>query len=716
MVKRGKADPLKHHATLPERDFLSWAMEKVEAHHAYCESSGRALLIRKASALQLGADIQNGAISWAITSSGDQGEELVSMENHFHSIGNNVVNRVTAQRPAVQCGAANSDKRSLAQTMLADGLIDYHLAERSLEQLLKRTARRGWFTSEGFIEWGWDVHAGDDAGPNPESLETWMQHQLEGGEGEAPALTIDKKGEPRFWCLGPLDVIRDEFASSYDELRWRITIKWESKFELAARYPEKKDRIVALSGTEGMGSRVARTRREADTDLIPVYTYYHDRSAAVPEGRMVQFLADDIGLFDGALPFRRAPLARITPEELEGTPFGWTPMFDLMGPQDAVTGIDTATITNQLGRGVGNLKKTGDGAVSVEAIASSMNIVNVPTGTTLEPLEFPDTPKEFFTAKAEKISAMEVLAGTNSVWRGNPSDKIGADASGAKLALISDTAAINQSGFEKSWVDLNRDVALHGVVHLYRDFGGSVERLARIAGKANNYIVKEFTSDDLSDIDRVKVDIGNPVMRTTAGKMAVADRAVEMGLIPKGSADGLQKYLHILKEGTAEPFFETQQAELMRIRGENERLMEGGSHNALLTDPHWKEIPEHLSLLDNPQLREPTPENQEIQAAILGAVQQHIDLFKAMPPGLVIMRGGPDALAIWQQLQGVPVMAGGTPPPAPGQPTGTPAPTPGGADATLNPNGSRPEMPGQPNLPTNPSTGQKPQMAGVTLQ
>ena len=710
-----KVSRTEHFATLPTREFLSWAMERVAAHEDYCKTSGRAQLIKKAHALTLGADIENGAVAWAVTSGGEQGETLVSMENHFHSIGNNVVNRVTAQRPAIQCGAANSDKRSLAQTMLGDGLVDLHLSEKELELLLRRAARKAWFTSEGFVEWGWDVHAGDEAGPNPESLDGWLDHQFaeEPQEGEAPAVTIDRKGEPRHWCLGPLDVIRDEFATSYESLKWRITVKWESKFELATRYREKAGLIVQLSTRDARNSRLSWGRREADTDLIPLYTFYHERTAAIPNGRMVMFLADDIELFDGALPFRRSPLARITPEELEDSPFGWTPMFDLMGPQDCVSGIDSAIITNQLGRGIGNMLVPRNANISIEAMSSSMNEVQYDGQQKPEPMSWPETPADLRESKPDKIAAMETLAGTNSVWRGNPSANIGADASGAKLALISDTAAINQSGFEKSWVDLNRDVALHGVIHLYRDFGGNVERLARIAGKANNYLVREFVADDLTDIDRVKVDIGNPVMRTTAGKMAVADRAVELGLIAKGSADSLRKYIHILKEGTAEPFFEVEQARLMRIRGENERLMDGGSHNALLTDPHWLEIPEHLSLLDNPELREPTPDNQATQANILGAVQQHIQLFTQMPPHLVMMLGGPEALAMWELVQGVPAMAPQQT--GPGGPPPKQLPAGPGAQNTLNPAGSKPEMPGQPRMPRNPSTGEPPVMEG-TLQ
>lgn len=708
-----KASPTEYFAAADAKEIGSALMERVERWRAHLKDSARVALIRKSNAMSRGADVEGGVVSWAIGEAGEAGETLTSMENHFRSIGANIVNRVTAQRPAIQCKAANTDKRSLAQTMLADGLVDFHLSEQGLERLLRKAAWNSWFLSEAFVEWGWDVHAGEEEGPDIGALEAAMAAQ-EAGE-EVPPVPVLKKGEPKHWHLGPLEVVRDEWASSFETCRWLITIKWESKFELAGRFPEPKlaERIKALEQTQGQDFRLMWGKREVETDLVPLFTFYHDRSAAIPGGRMVQFLADDIVLFDGELPYRRMPVARIAPDELEGTPFGWTPQFDLLGPQAAINGIDSAIITNQLGRGIGNMLEPRGANIDVQAFSGSMNVIKYDGTVAPSALEWPQTPQELPEQKDKKIASMEIIAGTNSTFRGNPSEQVGKDASGAKLVFLAETASVNLSGFEKSWADLNRDVALHGVIHLYRDFGGSVQRLARIAGKANGYLVKEYTAEDIQEIDRVKVDIGNPALRTVTGRMAVADRAVEMGVIQKGTADALQKYIHILKEGTDGPLFEVEQASLMRIRGENEALMEGGLHNALLTDPHWKEIPEHLSLLDNPALREPTPENQQLQAAILAAVQQHIDLLTQMPPGLVLMRGGPDALAIWQAMQGVPGM---TPMPAPGQESQTPPPAPGDLSSTMNPEGSKGEMPGMPSMPKNPATGESAAPMGAPLQ
>jgi hypothetical protein len=456
---------------------------------------------------------------------------------------------------------------------------------------------------------------------------------------------------------------------------------------------------------------------DEDTDLIFVWTLHHPETPAVPGGRYTIFADEETILYDGPYPFRDMAVRRETPEDLDGTPFGWSPMFDLLGPQDVLNGITTTIISNEMGRGIGNLVSDDDADVSVEALSSSMNLIKKKRGSELAPLEWPATPREFFEMRLAVTQTMTELVGSNSVAMGTPNEALGNDSSGAKLALIEATAMRNNSGMEQSHVNLIRDVSLT-LIHLYRDFGGDHERVAKIAGKSRNYLLKSFTAGDLDDIDLVKVDMGNPLMRTVGGKLTIAERAVELKLIREGEFD---KFIHLLKEGTAEPLFEERQAEELRIRGENEALMEGhAGHRALISDPHWKEIPRHLALLDNPALREPSPENEAIQTAVLKAVQEHITQFIQMPPWMVVMRGGPDALAIWQQIAAATMpavgAAGGTAPPQPGEKSQTPAPKSGDASNTLNPQSSTEGVAGMPSMPTNPATGEQADIAGGMVQ
>ena len=679
-------DSSAYFATLDAKSIAGALEERIDTFYRHAQEGALTALLRKSHALANGLTINGtGAISYSITRGGEQGELVHSVENHYRSVGNGLLTLTTAQRPAVQCGAANSDYRSLAQTLLANGLIEYHLTEQGVEERLKRAVKSAIFLLEGHIFVEWDAQAGAP---------------YTSDENDRPVMA----GEPKLVVLGLLDVVRDPYASSWDELDWLIVREWANKHELAARYPELSEDIRSQQLDDNKQRRVGlRDRVVQETDTICLWKFFHRPSAAVEGGRMVSFLNSSLVLYDGPNPYGELPVYRVVCDEIEGTPFGTSPMLDLMGPQDAINALDTSIHTNMLGRGIGNILVPDTADMNVETLSTSMNAIKWKGTQKPEPLEWPTTPPEFFQLKAEKIAAMETLSGINSVVRGNPSENVGADSSGAKLALIQAQAIQSNSGLEKSYTNLIRKVTL-AIITRYRDFGGAVPRLARLAGKANQYLVKEFTSEDLSGIDRVSVDVGSPIMRSVSGKMTVADKVMAL---PNAADRAL--YLGLVKTGTYEPMFEAGQSQQMRIRQENEMLMEGRPHQPLLTDPHWLEIPQHLTVLDNPKLREPTPENQAIQQAVLDVITQHRQLFSQMPPDLVLMVGGPEALAMWQTAQQAlglvppPPTQDGTQPPATGQQTGTTAPETGATDAT-NPEASRPEMPGMP-MPAQPPPG-----------
>jgi len=686
--------PLDYWAGSKREDVARHIFDKVRIYHDFLRQSGRLEKIRKSYAVMSGGSVDGtGKVSWEISRSGEQGELLVSAENHYRNIGNNLLTLITAQRPTIQCKAANTDAKSLSQTLIADGLLDQYLTERKLETQIKRAVKNAIFLSEGFMAILWDAQAGEDAGPAPESIDALMA-----GE-EVPTL---KTGDIQALSLGPLDVIRDTCGTSWDSLDWVVIRHFVSKYELAARYPELAERIVARSDRSEAEWSGFFARKNA-TDLVAHYTFVHKRTRALPQGRLVQLLDADLVLFDGGSPYSDIPVYRVVPDEIEGSCFGDTQLWDLMGPQDAINAIDSTIITNELGRGIGNILVPRAANISVEALSTSMNEVKYDGQVPPMPLTWPATPSEFFAYKREKIAAMEVLSGVNSVVRGAPSQAVGSDASGAKLTFIQAQAIQSNSNLEKSYADLVRDVCL-AILHRFKDFGGQFPRMAKMVGKANAFMVREFTADDLQSIERVKVDVGNPLMRTVSGRMAVADKLVEMGVINPSIPGAAEQYLMLVKAGTYEPMIESSQTQQMRIRAENERLMEGGEVRALISDPHWLEISQHLTLLDNPSLREATPENEAIQANVLSHVQTHIEFMKTADPLLVALRGGPQAMQLLEIAKQGP--QAGAVPPTPTEP-GT------GAENVVNPELSRqnmPGLPGMPQMPINPATGQRAEM------
>jgi hypothetical protein len=69
---------------------------------------------------------------------GEQGELVHLPVNHFRNIASHMRNMICSNRPTMEARAVNTDYKSLAQTYLANGILDYYMREKHLEPALKK--------------------------------------------------------------------------------------------------------------------------------------------------------------------------------------------------------------------------------------------------------------------------------------------------------------------------------------------------------------------------------------------------------------------------------------------------------------------------------------------------------------------------------------------------------------------------------------------------
>jgi hypothetical protein len=97
----------------------------------------------------------------AISFGGEQGELVQMPVNHFSNIAQNILSMVTSTRPAFQSKAVNTDLKSQIQTNLANGLLDYYMRDKRLEQDLKKAVEYAIIMGTGFIKMGWNATSGE---------------------------------------------------------------------------------------------------------------------------------------------------------------------------------------------------------------------------------------------------------------------------------------------------------------------------------------------------------------------------------------------------------------------------------------------------------------------------------------------------------------------------------------------------------------------------
>jgi len=554
-----------------------------------------------------------------INFTGEQGEYTQLAVNHFRNIAQHIYVMITSNRPTMEARAINTDYKSLAQTHIANGVLDYYMREKRLEDHLKKATEMAIVLGSGFVKLDWNATSGEAYDVDPETGE------------------FNYEGEIEFSNLSPFDVVVDGTKETWDN-DWIMCRTFKNRYDLMAKYPELKDKILAIPPKNQSSVYRLAVFSNDDTDDIPVYEFFHRRTESMPEGRYLLFVDADAVLLDAPMPYRVIPIFRIAPSDIMGTPYGYTPMFDIFPIQEGINALYSTIMTNQNAFGVQNLFVPRDADVSFASLQAGMNIIE--GNQKPEPINFTQTPAEIFKFLDTLIQAAETISGVNSVARGNPEASL---KSGAALALVQSMSLQFVSGLQQSYVKLIEDVGT-ALINILKDFARTPKVIA-LVGKNNRTELKEFTGEQISSINRVVVDVGNPLSRTIAGRVQMAEQMLQMNLIKSP-----QQYFQVMNTGRLDSMFEGELSELMLIKSENERMTEGEDVQATALDAHRLHIMEHKSVLADPDLRK----DPVLTEKVFNHILEHIDLLRQTDPDLLALIGEQPLPPIQQPLAPTP--------------------------------------------------------------
>jgi hypothetical protein len=582
----------------------------------------------------------NEATSHEVSFTGEAGELVQLPVNHYRNIAQHIFNMITANRPVMESRAINTDYKSLAQTYLANGVCEYYMREKNLENCIKNAVEYAVVMGSGFIKLAWNATAGEQYDYDEETQQ------------------FNYEGDLEFSNLSPLDVVVDGTKDSWDN-DWMVVRSFKNRYDLMAKYPERADEIRALPSKSDITIQRIGMWSNDETDDIPMYEFYHRRTEALPDGRYMLFLDDSIDLLDAKLPYRVIPIFRIAPGNILGTPYGYTPMFDLYPLQEAANSMYSAIMTNNNAFAVQSLFVKNGSDISVNSLGEGMQII---TGNEAPvPLQLTSTPAEAFKFLEMIVQSMETISGVNSVTRGNPEASL---KSGTALALVQSMSLQFMSNLQQSYVKLVEDVGT-SLIQILKDFA-QTPRIIALVGKNKRPLLKEFTGEKISSINRVIVDVGNPLSRTIAGRVQMAEQMLQMKLLKSP-----EQYFQVIETGRLDSTYEGEMMELLLIKSENEQLLDGETPITSPLDSHSLHIKEHKSVLADPDLRrDPT-----LVKAALDHVEDHLNMLRTTDPALLNLVGE-QQLPPLQQAVGDPNSQGGFdpsqgnqgPPPPPGQP------------------------------------------------
>jgi hypothetical protein len=298
-------------------------------------------------------------------------------------------------------------------------------------------------------------------------------------------------------------------------------------------------------------------------------------------------------------------------------------MFDVYPIQEGLNTLYSSVMTNQSTFAVQNIYVPRGADLSVSSLEGAMNIIE--GNAKPESVQLADTPAEVFKFIEMLNQAAETISGINSVARGNPEASL---KSGAALALVQSQAIQFISGLQQSYVRLIEDCGT-ALINMLKDFAKTPKVIA-LVGKNNRSYLKEFTGDSISAINRVIVDVGNPLARTLAGRVQMAEQLIQMQIVKNPT-----QYFQVLNTGRIDPMFEDEMDQFLLAQSENERLLNGEPVFASMLDAHKQHIMDHRKVFSDPEMRK----DPELLKNAHAHIQEHIDLLRGADPDLLQLIG-----------------------------------------------------------------------------
>lgn len=631
-------------ATKEGSELTNALYRKKEIFRNYTLETGRMYIWQKAyHQYYIGEQINGG-----IYSSGSQGEVIKMPVNHYRNLLQHIFNLVIQQQINFDCRATNTDSESTSKTILSQQILEYYTRHKKVRRYNNLAAEYAAVYGEGYVSINWDPNRGEVFNYDDEDNPIYS-------------------GDMLFDAHTPNNVYRD--PDNFNDDNWVIVMTPMNKYDLAEQFresdPKIAERIIGIKWKREYEYELnLRDTFSEATDIIPYYRFFHKKTPAVPNGRFVEFLDDDIIIFSGDLPYKNVPVYKIKASDQHENPFGYTIGFDLMPLQDTVNALHSTIVTVSKSAGIKTLVADKGAGIRNQDIDQGLRLLYKEPGYELSTVELGGVSNIVPEYLKEVEARMETISGVNSEARG----RIQREMSGSALALLHQITAQFMSQYEEGYKQINEDVA-QGILEILQEYAFAPQ-VAEIGGKSKRTYMRDWNKDDLAGISSVVVDIGNPQARTFAGRLELAKDIMQ---IP-GAITSPQDYLMVIETGKADHMMEDQVALMHQIRQENEQMSKGEIPQAIATDNHTQHIKHHSAVMSSPEARK----DPNVVAAFQQHMLQHTEL-----------QMNPDMQPLYQMLGYNISPIQGPPPPAP------PGPNPA--------NNAGPNLPGMPTPPKLPN-------------
>lgn len=581
--------------------------------------------------------------------SGEDGDSVTCRINEFRSLLDQIFNMTTKNRPSFQAQAINTDAVTLGQIEASDSIIKYYYEQVFGERKEKEVVKAEGIYGKAFTYLEWDP----DGGPTIEIPQPPKESPL--GPMEQPPQQA-KAGQFIIQRKFLWDVFNEPYRSEHDGHLWRTVIDYRSRWEMIARYPLKARQIRDHEAVQNEWASFFPgydAERAEDKDMVEVWTFLHEPCAALPKGRKAIFVGSTI-VFDDpeGLGIDVLPVVDFMSCELDGTCFGISDLWNLIPGQQMQDQLlsDMASIIEAHGRPAIAIVKGSD--LDIDALANGAKVVGINSKDDMPQVIQPPTIPEMSPKLVEMFRKLnQSISGLNAISRGEADASV---KSGTHAALYH-AIAVEAQAPRQAALDLHRERVTNIILQFLKKYAKHPQLVA-IAGEDERANLELFTADDIAHVHRVVIKTANPMMRTQAGRLQIAEMLRDWPGMPLKSP---QEIIELITAGTFKQLTNPAHTQSIRVRRENALLssappvqeipgevdpvtgMPGMPKKTVptvpvfATDDHSQHINGHLEVLTSPD----TLSNPQKMEAVFAHVMEHVDTWRTGDPGLAQLLG-----------------------------------------------------------------------------
>lgn len=651
------------------------------------ENTERLDLLSSAYEHYYGRDVGQGETT-RVLRGGEQGELAQIRIGRARALAKAYLALVTSGKVSWRPTARNGDAGAAAATSLASNVLDdFWKARRFSQQWLWWVEQAIAFT-EAYLFPEWDLSKGPALAPTKHGLA--MQ------------------GDITVHNVLPWDVVVDEALTSAQSVQWRYTRLYKNRWDVAAlaaisgvvtdgkRGDDARDLVLQSADAKELGE-LGRKRLDSrkSEDLVAVWYFHHQPSAALPQGREVVFISEQCVLHDGILGYDApGPVYRLSADEQFDTPHGWSQFLETLGAQEISDGIETtlASIITNLGHTCVAIEK-GTEERPQKLPSGYRPWVYPKGGAKPESVQLAEFPADALKYREALASDQNRIMGLNDVALGQPqSAQMNAQAFAVLVSM-----AVQQAGpFQAQAMDSLAKVGTGILKTLAKRV--THKREVRVVGKSSEslYTVQKYVGEDLDPASDVVIDIGNPMEQSPAGRMQL----LQLFQSVPGAITSVEDIVQVVETGRLEPATRRDRDESLLVMAEYEMLQQGKQPAVHTGQNHALHYRENYAVLLSPAALQ--------NKAVIDVVQAHLDAhyleYYGVPPLGDPLRLPRQRFLLGQGPEPMPMM----PPPMPGAEA---APVADGGQAQGPPGGVGMTGPAPlgdvapPSLPPNPVNG-----------